>query len=692
MPDNVPPPLPAPPEPAAVAVPDSRPRRAAAWIGAALLALAAVLAWSNSFTGPFVLDDLPAIADNPTIRRWDTALFPPNHGETVTGRPLVNLSFALNHRLADKGPPAPETPGVPGPDAVEGYHALNLAVHLGAALALFGLARRALTGPVLGGKFAAPAGPLAPGATTGDVLAFFIALLWTVHPLQTGAVTYIAQRAESLCAVFYLFTLYCLARGAAAAGAARSWLWLTAGVVACLGGMASKEVMVSAPLLALLCDRAFFAGSFGEALRRRWGFYLGLAATWTLLVALASHAGTRGGSAGLGLSDPSDLPMTPWNYLLRQCEAIVQYLRLAAWPSPLVSDYGFDVVGDVSHVWAQGVLLLALFGATLVALWRRPAWGFLGLWFFAILAPSSSFIPVITETAAEHRMYLPLAAVLATAVLAAHALARRLGRAGLVAAAGLGGLAALALGATTWARNLDYRSAAGLWRDVVVKRPHNPRAHQELAQALAKDPARREEAFAAYREALRLLPNYPTALNNYGTALAEAGRNQEAVPLFARAVQIKPELAEAWLGLGNALANLGKMPEAAAAYQNALQRKPGLLIAANNLGRVLEALGRNDEALAVLQKLVDENPGYALGRFTLANFLGNHGRPDAAVGHYRALLQLNPHDIGAAANLGVALFLAGKKAEALAQLEAVLRADPTNADVRGKIEAIRASP
>jgi Flp pilus assembly protein TadD len=450
--------------------------------------------------------------------------------------------------------------------------------------------------------------------------------------------------------------------------------------------------MVSAPLLALLCDRAFFAGSFGAALRRRWGFYVGLAATWTLLAVLASHAGNRGGSAGLGLSDPSDLPMTPWNYLLRQCEAIVQYLRLVGWPSPLISDYGFDVVGNPAQVWVQGVLLLALFGATLVALWRWPAWGFLGIWFFAILAPSSSFIPVITETAAEHRMYLPLAAVLAAVVLGAYALAQRLGRAGPVMAVGVGGLAVLALGAATWARNLDYRSAAGLWRDVVTKRPQNPRAHQELAQALAKDPVRREEAFAEYREALRLLPDYPTALNNYGTALAEAGRNADAVPQFARAVQIKPTLAEAWLGLGNALANLGKMPEAAVAYQNALKHKPSLLIVANNLGRVLESLGRNDEALAVLQKLVDDNPGYALGRFTLANFLGNHGRPDAAIGHYRVLLQMNPRDIGAAANLGVALFLAGKKAEALAQLEAVLRADPTNADVRGKIEAIRASP
>ncbi len=122
-----------------------------------------------------------------------------------------------------------------------------------------------------------------------------------------------------------------------------------------------------------------------------------------------------------------------------------------------------------------------------------------------------------------------------------------------------------------------------------------------------------------------------------------------------------------------------------------MEHRPDLLIAANNLGRVLEAQGRNDEAHAVLQKLVDDHPGYALGRFTLANFLGTHGRIGEAVGHYRALLEQNPRDLGAAVNLGVALFLSGNKADGIAQLEAVLRANPGNADVQQKLAEMRAS-
>jgi hypothetical protein len=240
--------------------------------GAVLLGFAVIFAWSNSFKGPFVLDDLPAIVENPSIRRWDTAFSPPNHGETVTGRPLVNFSFAINHRFAARDPlAAKDALTNEMGDAVTGYHVFNLAIHLGATLVLFGLVRRALAGPVFGDKFAASVGPAWLGLNAGGVLAFFVAVLWAVHPLQTGAVTYIAQRAESLCALFYLLTLWCLARSTVVTNPARAWLWLAAGVVACCCGMASKEVMVSAPLLTLLFDRAFLTGNFGGAWRRRLG-------------------------------------------------------------------------------------------------------------------------------------------------------------------------------------------------------------------------------------------------------------------------------------------------------------------------------------------------------------------------------------------------------------------------------------
>src|SRR5215469_4475262 len=375
--------------------PPTNASRAGIFVAAALLTAAALAAWANSFRGPFVFDDLPAIVENATIRTlaFPIALAPPHTGQPANGRPLVNFSFAVNWALA-------------GAD-VRGYHVLNLAIHALAALALFGVVRRTLQSRPLAAKFAADATPLA----------FALAALWMLHPLQTESVTYISQRAESLAGLCLLFTLYASIRGADSPTPMR---WHALAVVTCLLGMATKEVMYASPLLVLLHDRTFIAGTFREALRRRPWFYAGLAATWLLLGWLVKQAGNRGATAGFGLG------ITPWHYLLTQCGAIIHYVRLTVWPTPLVLDYGTVTTSSLAQVWPQAALLLALFGATLIALAWYPPWGFLGAWFFLLLMPTSSVLPLATQTVAEHRMYLPLAAIITVVVVGVwHVLGRR---------------------------------------------------------------------------------------------------------------------------------------------------------------------------------------------------------------------------------------------------------------------------
>jgi len=157
---------------------------------AAILILAALGAYSNSFKVSFLLDDSSSISDNSSIRqlgRIGDVLSPPATG-TTAARPLLNLSFALNYAVSGL--------------SVPGYHAVNLLIHICAGLALLGIVRRTLLSPGLRHRYGEAALPLAA----------FAALLWTLHPLQTEAVTYISQRAESLMGLFYLLTLYCFIR------------------------------------------------------------------------------------------------------------------------------------------------------------------------------------------------------------------------------------------------------------------------------------------------------------------------------------------------------------------------------------------------------------------------------------------------------------------------------------------------
>ncbi|MEO6246922.1 MAG: hypothetical protein ABIQ12_15960, partial [Opitutaceae bacterium] len=362
-------------------------------LAAVLIVAAVCAACHNSLGGPFVFDDVPSILENPAVRGWaalgESLRLGAEGGLTTSGRPVVALSFALNHTI--------------GGDHVAGYHVLNGAIHAAAALCLFGLVRRTLLTPRLRGRFGAAALPLAAAT----------ALLWALHPLQTAAVTYMVQRAESLAALFVLLTLYAYVRATAATGVAAR-RWRGASVAACALGMASKETAATAPLLVLLYDLAFVSGALREAWTTRRGYYVALAATWLLLLWLVVGTGGRGGTAGFGAE------VSAWSYALTQCRALVLYLGLVAWPYPLVFDYGPAMAGDLGEVLPQAVLIAGLIGGVVVALVRRPALGFLGAWFLLLLAPSSSFIPVVTQTMAEHRVYLPLAALVVAVILLMH--------------------------------------------------------------------------------------------------------------------------------------------------------------------------------------------------------------------------------------------------------------------------------
>jgi tetratricopeptide (TPR) repeat protein len=552
-------------------------------IAAATLVAAGFAVHANSLTVPFFFDDRLAIVENPTIRHLAAlgqVLSPPANGSGVDGRPLVNLSFALNYAF--------------GGTAVRGYHVVNLIIHVLAGLTLFGLVRRILTGWRSDRRESRPADPV-----TWWALA--VAGLWLVHPLQTETVTCVIQRTESLVSLFYLTCLYASVR---AMQSPRGGLWTALAVSAALAGMATKEVMVTAPALVLLLDRTFISGSFAAAWRRHRHLHLGLAATWLLLALLLLRTGgSRGTVAGFGLG------VTPWNYALTQCEAITTYLWLAVWPQNLVLDYGTDVVANAAQVIPEGLAVLALVGGTALALWRRPAVGFLGAWFLIILSPSSSFVPLVSQTIAEHRMYLPLAAVIAGLVAALHAW---LGRRGLLVCLAL----AVGLGARTVARNDTYRNEVSILTDTVAKRPGNVRALNNLGNALARA-GRTDEALIRLRAALQLKPDHAPAHANLGNVLDLLNRLPEAETEMREALRLDPNHNKARYNLGNVLLRLGKNAEAADQLREAVRLEPSDPVIRHNYALALVLAGRRDEGIAELREVLRQDPGSERSRMAL---------------------------------------------------------------------------
>jgi protein O-mannosyl-transferase len=603
-------------------------------VALATLALLTIAAYRESLSAPFFFDDRPAILNNPTIRHlWPISdlLKPPISG--ASGRPVANLSFALNYAWSGT--------------SVRGYHLANLAIHLLAGLILFGIVRRTQRSPALIGLHKADrdrATPVVPAlAITG---------IWLLHPLQTETVTCIVQRTESLVSLFYLLTIYCFIRGAQNPSAIASGkvvvsksrdstnrvIWHSLAVLACLIGMASKEVMFSAPLMVLLYDRTFLSGSFRAAWQRHGRTYFFLAGTWLLLACLVLNSGgNRGHAAGFGLG------VTWWSYALTQCKAVAHYLRLAIWPYPLVVDYGGEIVPGITKVVPQAFFLSVLFVLTIYALWRRPALGFLGAWFFVILAPSSSIIPLVSQTMAEHRMYLPLAAIVAGAVMGIHAFAK--GASPWIFCALI-----LALGITTYQRNKDYRSEISIWSNTVLCRPANLRARNELANAL-EDEGRHSEAIAQYEAAIQLAPNDPGSHYNLALALARAGRTSEAVEQYVQALRINPLFAEAHNGLGNVLVALGQTEQGISHYTEAIRLKPAYAEAHYNLGVAFFQAGQLERSKACFETAIRLNPEYAEAHNNLGSTLYLLGKREDAIAQYEEALRLAPGYLEAQNNL-----------------------------------------
>jgi tetratricopeptide (TPR) repeat protein len=670
--------------------PDSRRTAFLAGCGIGLVALAAY--W-NSFSGTFVLDDTTSILGNTTIRHlWPMGrvLSPPAHSG-VGGRPVTNLSYAINYAL--------------GGTMAWGYHVFNLAVHILAGLTLFGLVRRTLLRPALNPRFGNVAMPLA----------FAVAVLWVLHPLQTSAVTYVAQRAESLMGLWYLLTLYCFVRsqepgarsqeigrqrpesGNSAFSFQPSAFWLFASILSCVLGMATKEVMVTAPLMVLLYDRTFVSGTFREARRRHRWLYVGLASSWMLLGWLMRDLSQRGVGFGHNVSW--------WVYALTECRVIVQYLELSIWPHPLVFDYGMNVVQGAAEAAFYALIIAVLAAATVWGLCRRPILGFIGAWIFIILAPTSSVVPVVGQPMAENRMYLPLAALIALVVAGLYTLVGRRSLPVFV-------MLAVVFGLLTACRNADYQSQLSLWGDTVAKRPGNARAHDSLGNALldagrVKDAIReyttalrlapddpREhynlayglavagqpgEAMVRYQEALKLDPNYVEAHNNFGVALAAAGRLEEAVGQYETVLKLQPDNAEAYYNLGRADYQMNRLPQAIEQYEKALQLNPAGVEIHDNLGTALAQMDRLPEAIASYEEALRIDPGYAAAHNNLGLVLMKTGRVAEAVAHFQEALRLKPAFADAHRNLGDVYLQADRAADAIAEYRSALQLKPDDA-------------
>ncbi len=474
---------------------------------AALFAAILLVYWPG-LRGAWIYDDRISVLSNQSIQSpitLDKLL--DFEGQTpLSGRPLSSLTFALNYAFAG--------------DAVLSYRLVNIALHaLNAwlALAILLLAfkgRRSFWTATMGVVF------------------------WAIHPLNTEAVTYVTQRTELLASFFLLAAVYASCRSLdgvlgerphCGPPGRRSLPWKSLAVVSCCLGMLCKEILFVAPLLIALFERAYAFSDFRKQFKLRAGFYASLLISWLPFFYLQA-GGPRRFAVGWHLG------MSAWEYLSIQFFMIPHYFRLLVWPADLQIQYARpEIVGYADYVYP--VLFWTALVAIGVACWKKGwKWLFPLIWCFAILAPSSSIVPITTEVAAERRMYLPSLGLIA-------GVAFLLGSRGVTSRRPvLAALFALALllGWQTRSRNADYRDESILWRQVIERQPWNWEAQGILGDVFYM----RGDFVAAadsYRATIAVEEGALFACNNLAWLLATAPdpqlRSAEESLAYARKAQ-----------------------------------------------------------------------------------------------------------------------------------------------------------
>jgi tetratricopeptide (TPR) repeat protein len=615
--------------------------------------LAILIAYLGTLQSPFIFDDLPNIVENPSIRTlWPfwSAFKAPVGITGIAGRPIINLTLAINYAISE--------------EAVWSYHAFNIAFHMMAALFLFGIVRRTL----LWDRF-----KQAYDNNERNWIAFACSILWALHPLQTQSVTYIIQRCESLMGLFFLLTFYSAIRGWQSSNPI---YWHSLSISAFLLGVGSKEVIITAPILLLIYDAFFRKTSWRYILRSSPLLYFGLF-IGTILLAILILSG-RTASSGTG-----NYTFSVFQYWMTQTNVILHYVRISLWPTLLVFDYQWPI----STLWESMnaiIILMIVIALSVRAILKRKVIGFLSAWVFFILAPTSIF--PLPDVASEHRMYLPLVAIVIIIVFSVYYFisfaikllqninpeqSLKIQKYIFVL---LVLLTAIIYGILTFERNLVYSSGWSIWNDTLKKRPANNRAMTNLGN-LFLNAGRPDVAVVYYQEALRILNKKD-----------QEGRESDrlySVPFGRNA------LAEAHINIASAYLGMGKLHDAKNHLDDAMKYNPNDGRVHNNLGIYYFHQKEPGLSLSSFREAVRLRPHSVNEQINLGTALRLQGKPKEAIILFQKALQIARNSVQAHYGMAMSLMEIGEEKEALDHFQRVLILDPEHAPSKEKLNELK---
>ena len=150
-----------------------------------------------------------------------------------------------------------------------------------------------------------------------------------------------------------------------------------------------------------------------------------------------------------------------------------------------------------------------------------------------------------------------------------------------------------------------------------------------------------KEAAEAFKEAIKIKPDYADAYYNLGSCYEKTGRIKEAVKSYKQAIKIKPDFVDAFFSAGVAYGKLGMYKNSAEFFEQALKLEPDSADAYYNLGIAYGKLKMYKQAKEAFKHAAIFKPGNADAHYNLGLIDLILKDRESALEEYRALKTLN---------------------------------------------------
>ncbi len=569
------------------------------WVVAGLLSVV----YGGTLGYPMVFDDEVYLRGNPIFTQWSSfldlfrdfgglarragaAALDPDLSTNFIMRPVTYFTFFLNHAVGGFSP--------------QGYRLFNVIVHGLNGVLVWGVLRRWIKRSGRGEE--------SPGGYR-EWVPLAAAAVFVIHPMQIESVTYVIQRATSLCCFFILLAVY----GYQERRAGRGLGWLIVSWIGMVGAIFSKETGFVVPVLLLGVETFVMRGAWRGAVMRIAPYGVVASVVPVLLISVSAAQGKgEGVESVFGIAHGVQRAGYAWEYALTEPMIWWGYLRLVLLPTGLNLDPDVPLV----TAWTDGRFWGAALGLLVVVavfwtVWRRRrAWPFAGMmicsaWWWAVaLGPDSSVVP-LPDVMAEHRTYVSM--VGASAVLGL-AFAWLGGRGWLGQSAALVGL--IVLGGLAVARNAVWATPERLWRDTALKSPGKARPWINLGGA-CYEAGKFEDAREAFERANGLMPTVP-ACANLAVVHLRLGDAEAALRVGMQGMALRPSGYDHLLlvQVATALVRLGREVEAMGVIRECVGLQPRFLPARMFFGALLLKRGLATEAESVFAEGLRWNPGH----------------------------------------------------------------------------------